>query len=56
MNADGQMLYAEKIVLISTYWNVNFDLVCSPAIVVLVLISTYWNVNTAKVSRLSRFS
>ena len=45
MNVGQYIQTFNATVLISTYWNVNFDLVCSPASVVLVLISTYWNVN-----------
>ena len=35
-------------VLISTYWNVNFNLVVKLIDTIAVLISTYWNVNVCR--------
>ena len=39
-------MHYQTLVLISTYWNVNFDYDVQITQIQHVLISTYWNVNT----------
>ena len=43
-----EKLFLRKIVLIETYWNVNFDADALLEIEEQVLIETYWNVNLGK--------
>ena len=44
-------------VLILTYWNVNYPIICSSSIAHFVLILTYWNVNYfQKLQQLMKYS